>query len=42
MRTRLVERACDGDDVAFTELLDLDGHQCYAIAHRVLRDVERP
>ena len=25
MRTRLVERARDGDDVAFTELVDLDG-----------------
>ena len=41
MRTRLVERARDGDDVAFSELVDLDGDQCYAIAYRILRDVER-
>ena len=41
MRTRLVERARDGDDVAFTELVDLDGDRCYAIAYRILRDVER-
>src|SRR6476469_8244070 len=41
MRTRLVERAKDGDDVAFTELVDLDGDRCYAIAFRILRDAER-
>ena len=41
MRTRLVERARDGDEVAFTELLDQDGDQCFAIAYRILRDVER-
>src|SRR6476620_8192780 len=41
MRTGLVERARDGDDVAFTTLVDLDGDQCYAIAYRILRDVER-
>jgi len=41
MRTRLVERARDGDDAAFSELVDLDGDQCYAIAYRILRDVER-
>src|SRR6476469_7245476 len=41
MRTRLVERAKDGDDVAFTELVDLDGDRCYAIAYRILRDAER-
>ena len=41
MRTRLVERARDGDDSAFAELVDLDGDLCYAIAHRILRDVER-
>lgn len=41
MRTRLVERARDGDDVAFTELVDLDGDRCYAIAYRILRDGER-
>jgi RNA polymerase sigma-70 factor (ECF subfamily) len=41
VRTRLVERAREGDDVAFTELVDLDGDRCYAIAYRILRDVER-
>ncbi|HEX6867250.1 MAG TPA: sigma-70 family RNA polymerase sigma factor [Candidatus Limnocylindrales bacterium] len=41
MRTRLVERARDGDDVAFTELVDLDGDLCFAIAYRILRDTER-
>ena len=41
MRTRLVERAREGDDVAFAELVDLDGDRCYAIAYRILRDVER-
>lgn len=41
MRSRLVERARDGDDIAFTELVDLDGDRCYAIAYRILRDVER-
>ena len=41
MRTRLVERARDGDESAFTDLIDLDGDRCYAIAYRILRDVER-
>jgi RNA polymerase sigma-70 factor, ECF subfamily len=41
MRTRLVEQARDGDDAAFGQLVDLDGDQCYAIAYRILRDVER-
>ena len=41
MRTRLVERARDGDDVAFSQLVDLDGDTCYAIAYRILRDTER-
>jgi RNA polymerase sigma-70 factor (ECF subfamily) len=41
MRTGLVERARDGDDVAFAELVDLDGDLCYAIAYRILRDAER-
>jgi RNA polymerase sigma-70 factor, ECF subfamily len=41
MRTRLVEQARDGDDVAFSELVDLDGDLCYGIAYRILRDVER-
>ena len=41
MRTRLVERAREGDDVAFAELVDLDGSRCYAVAYRILRDGER-
>ena len=41
MRDRLVERARDGDDVAFSDLVDLDGDRCYAIAYRILRDGER-
>jgi len=41
MRTRLVERARNGDDVAFSELVDLDGDLCYGIAYRILRDAER-
>ena len=41
MRTRLVELAREGDDVAFTELVELDGDLCYAIAYRILRDAER-
>jgi RNA polymerase sigma factor (sigma-70 family) len=41
MRTRLVERARGGDEEAFTELVDLDGDRCFAIAYRILRDVER-
>lgn len=41
MRERLVELAREGDESAFTELVDLDGDRCYAIAYRILRDVER-
>ena len=41
MQVRLVERAREGDEVAFSELIDLDGDRCYAIAYRILRDVER-
>lgn len=41
MRTRLVERARDGDDVAFSALVDLDGDLAFAVAYRILRDVER-
>jgi RNA polymerase sigma-70 factor (ECF subfamily) len=41
MRTRLVEQAREGDDAAFTQLVDLDGDMCYAIAYRMLRDAER-
>ena len=41
MRGRLVERAREGDESAFAELIDLDGDRCYAIAYRILRDTER-
>ena len=41
MRERLVDRARGGDESAFTELVDLEGDRCYAIAYRILRDVER-
>jgi RNA polymerase sigma-70 factor (ECF subfamily) len=41
VRDKLVERAREGDEVAFTELVDLDGDRCYAIAYRILRDAER-
>ena len=41
MRTRLVEQARGGDERAFADLLDLDGDRCYAIAYRILRDVDR-
>ena len=38
MRDVLVHRAQAGDDVAFSELVDLDGDRCFAIAVRILRD----
>src|SRR5262245_27903109 len=41
MRLALVERARDGDEDAFTELVDLDGNRCYAIAYRILGDADR-
>jgi RNA polymerase sigma-70 factor (ECF subfamily) len=41
LRTGLVERARDGDEVAFGELVDLGGDRAYAIAYRILRDVDR-
>ena len=41
MRAALVERARNGDDDAFTQLVDMDGDRCYAIAYRILRDVDR-
>jgi RNA polymerase sigma-70 factor (ECF subfamily) len=41
MRTAVVERARDGDEDAFTQLVDLNGDRCFAIAFRILRDVER-
>jgi RNA polymerase sigma-70 factor (ECF subfamily) len=37
----LVERAREGDHAAFRELIDLESHRCYAIAIRIVRDVER-
>ena len=37
----LVVRARNGDHIAFTELVVVDGGRCYAIAYRILRDVER-
>jgi len=40
MREPLVERARRGDDVAFGELVDTDGNRCFAIAYRILRDVD--
>jgi RNA polymerase sigma-70 factor (ECF subfamily) len=36
----LVERAREGDQSAFSELVDLDGDRCYAVAIGILRDVE--
>jgi RNA polymerase sigma-70 factor, ECF subfamily len=41
VRTRLVEQAAGGDERAFADLVDLDGDRCFAIAYRILRDVER-
>ena len=41
MRTVLVERARQGDQLAFSELVDQEGDRCYGIAMGILRDVER-
>src|SRR3954449_107050 len=41
MRVDLVERAQRGDEDAFGALVDEDGGRLFAIAYRVLRDVER-
>ena len=41
MQAGLVERARDGDELAFAALVDLAGGRSYAIAYRILRDVER-
>jgi RNA polymerase sigma-70 factor (ECF subfamily) len=41
VQTRQVELAKGGDDVAFTELVDLHGGRCFGIAYRILRDTER-
>ncbi|HEX5012953.1 MAG TPA: RNA polymerase sigma factor [Candidatus Limnocylindrales bacterium] len=40
MRTGSVERAMEGDHAAFSELVDLEGDSCFAIAVGILRDVE--
>jgi RNA polymerase sigma-70 factor (ECF subfamily) len=41
VQVNLVERARDGDELAFADLVDLHGDRCYAIAFRILRDTER-
>src|SRR6185369_2322214 len=41
VREGLVELASQGDQVAFGELVAIDGGRCYAIAYRILRDPER-
>jgi RNA polymerase sigma-70 factor (ECF subfamily) len=41
MRVDLVERAQGGDEDAFGALVDEDGGRLFAIAYRILRDVER-
>jgi RNA polymerase sigma-70 factor, ECF subfamily len=41
MSVGTVERARDGDERAFEELVDLHGGRCIGIAYRILRDVER-
>jgi RNA polymerase sigma factor (sigma-70 family) len=41
MLTALVHRAREGDEEAFTQLVDLKGDRCYAVAFRILRDVDR-
>src|SRR5262245_27666050 len=37
----LVEAAQRGDQEAFIDLVKLHGDRCFAIAHRILRDVDR-
>jgi RNA polymerase sigma factor (sigma-70 family) len=37
----LVEAAQRGDQEAFVDLVRLHGDRCFAIAHRILRDVDR-
>jgi RNA polymerase sigma-70 factor, ECF subfamily len=41
MSVGTVERARDGDELAFESLVDLHGSRCLAVAYRILRDVER-
>ncbi len=41
MQVRLVERARAGDHAAFRALIDLQSDRCYAVAYRILRDIER-
>jgi RNA polymerase sigma-70 factor (ECF subfamily) len=38
---RLVKLARAGDHAAFRQLVDLESHRCYAVAYRIVRDVER-
>lgn len=40
MQVRLVERARAGDHAAFRELIDQQGHRCYALAYRIIREDE--
>ncbi|HEY3335088.1 MAG TPA: sigma-70 family RNA polymerase sigma factor [Candidatus Limnocylindrales bacterium] len=35
----LVQRAMDGDDLAFSSLVDQEGDLCFGVAYRILRDV---
>lgn len=41
MSVGTVERARDGDELAFESLVDLHGGRCFGVAYRILRDVER-
>jgi RNA polymerase sigma-70 factor, ECF subfamily len=41
VQVRLVERARAGDHGAFRALIDLQSDRCYAVAYRILRDLER-
>lgn len=41
MTTALVNRARNGDELAFAELFAMHVDRCFAIAYRILRDVER-
>ena len=41
MLVTLVERARAGDNAAFRELVELEADRCYAIAYRIVRDVEQ-
>ncbi len=41
MLVGLVERARGGDNAAFRELVELEADRCYAIAYRIVRDVDQ-